>query len=241
MARIGRRISVPQPAAVCDVVLVGMETQERHHLISALSDRQTGVTATRDWRALLAEKHIPDVIVLDSTSLIGVSLRVFVDIRRRWPCATIIAIAAPAGHVATQLLTHGADDVVDQGMSWEHLLARLMAAARRARTQNATLRSRVGDVIYSREDRRVWCASEEVTFAHRELEILDCLWRHADTIVPYDHLHDSVWAPACRGARVNRVQVYISALRRKLAHSKYVSIETVRGVGYRLAHCSPPT
>jgi len=60
------------------------------------------------------------------------------------------------------------------------------------------------------------------------------LVHRADHVVSKTEILDHVWDQAFEGD-ANVVEVYIGRLRRKLAPSPDVVIETVRGLGYRLS------
>jgi two-component system OmpR family response regulator len=59
-------------------------------------------------------------------------------------------------------------------------------------------------------------------------------------VVRQESLYDFVWSGEAEGARSNRVEVYISYVRRKLKRSNEVAIETLRGAGYRLVRRQKP-
>ena len=71
-------------------------------------------------------------------------------------------------------------------------------------------------------------------FAPRELAVLDALWIRAGELVRHESLQDYVWSGIDEGERSNRLEVYISYIRRKLQRSNEVTIQTLRGAGYRL-------
>lgn len=234
MTYIGHRRANSDSAPFTRVYCLVADEWAQQRVESALADEVTTVTALRSWSDLEALTHVPDMLVLDCRASEVASMRSLLMLRRRWPCIGIVAIEVPSEEVATQLLGWGFDDAVDEHCSAEHFSARLGAAARRARTENASLRRRIGDVVYDRDSRRVWCDGMEVAFAPRELAVLDCLWRRAGECVGHDTLHDFVWSGVAHKTHTNRVEVYISYVRRKLRRSHDVEIETLRGRGYRL-------
>ena len=129
------------------------------------------------------------------------------------------------------LFRSGADDAIhaDSGL----LESRLHAHARRARTVNAGSRLAVGDIVFDRESRRVWCAGQEVDLTPRECAVLDCMFWHATRPVSVTTLADFVWGDAAQTDRRSAVEVYIGYIRKKLAASRKVVIRTVRQVGYQ--------
>jgi DNA-binding response OmpR family regulator len=73
-----------------------------------------------------------------------------------------------------------------------------------------------------------------VDLSPREFALLECLLRHPDQVLTRDQLLDHAW-PVGVAVTWNSVDAYISFLRRKLGAAAGERIETVRGVGYRLA------
>jgi DNA-binding response OmpR family regulator len=111
--------------------------------------------------------------------------------------------------------------------------AQIAAAFRRARIASTQLRVAFGDVVYDREARRVWCAGEEVMLTPRELRLFDILFVRAGAPVSVNTLQDFVWKEDFP-RESNALAVYVSYLRRKLSASRLATLESIRGVGYRL-------
>jgi DNA-binding response OmpR family regulator len=174
----------------------------------------------------------PDVVLLDRATLSDIERRMRLA-RRRWPTTPIVVLSARDEADCARLLDEGADDVCVVRSSL--LPSRLHAIARRARTLNADKRIAVGDVVLDREHRRVWCAGDEVNLSPREYDVLSCLVHYAPRVVGRQTLTEFVWGMTTT-ARPNTVEVYVGYLRRKLARSREVAIETVRHAGYLLAH-----
>ena len=206
--------------------------QESWATISALvSDEATTAVRVASLAELEAGER-PDVVVLDRGALAdpdGILRR----IRRRWLTSSIVVAGVPDDADAARLLEIGADDVVRAGSSL--LAARLRAAARRARTVNAGTRIAVGDIVFDRESRRVWCAGREVSLTRTEEALLDCLFWYSPRPVSLAALTSFVWGGELTPEQRNLLHVYIGYLRGKLRGSRLVVIQTVRRVGYRFA------
>ena len=110
----------------------------------------------------------------------------------------------------------------------EELLARIEALARRAGP--ATFR--FGQLVIDRSTGKVSIAGKRIDLTQRERSLLLELATHQDQPVPRTRLLTTVWGINFDSG-TNMLEVYISRLRDKLGSSP-VSIETVRGVGYRL-------
>ena len=81
--------------------------------------------------------------------------------------------------------------------------------------------------------RRVTLDGRTIDLGPREFSLLECLLRHPGQTLSRDQLLDQAW-PFSVAVTPNAVDAYIHYLRDKLG-SAGRQIETVRGVGYRLA------
>ena len=183
-----------------------------------------------DWAA---REQDFDVIVLD-VMLPGMS---GYDIRRNIRAAgnntPILFLTAKDGEYdEADALDIGADDFVSKPFSPVVLVARLRALLRRS-SAGPDLSLTVGSLRVEPERRRAWLGEQELHLTARELGLLSYLAHRADHVVSKTEILEHVRDQAFEGD-VNVVEVYIGHLRRKLASSSDVTIDTVRGVGYRL-------
>ncbi|MEU3961022.1 response regulator transcription factor [Streptomyces buecherae] len=126
-------------------------------------------------------------------------------------------------------LDTGADDYLTKPFSYVVLLARVRALLRR-RGAGAAPVLRVGELAVDRAAHRVRRADVEIALTAREFAVLEQLAVRAGEVVSKADILEHVWDFAYEGDP-NIVEVYVSALRRKLGPGL---IETVRGAGYRL-------
>lgn len=89
---------------------------------------------------------------------------------------------------------------------------------------------RIGTLTVDTATRRVHREETEVTLTAKEFAVLEQLAVRAGQIVGKPEILEHVWDFAYDGDP-NIIEVYISALRRKLGAT---TIQTVRGAGYRL-------
>ena len=91
----------------------------------------------------------------------------------------------------------------------------------------------VGPITLDETSRRVTLDGKRIDLSPREFSLLECFLRHPGQTLSRDQLLDQAW-PFSVAVTPNAVDAYIHYLREKLGGAGRL-IETVRGVGYRLA------
>jgi two-component system OmpR family response regulator len=130
-------------------------------------------------------------------------------------------------------LDAGADDYLAKPFSFEELLARLRALARRAPQERPTVLE-VGELRLDPAAHRAWRGDVELDLSAKEFALLELFLRRPGVVLTRSQLLDGAWDIAFE-ARSNVVDVYVRYLREKIDRPfGRDSIETVRGVGYRL-------
>jgi two-component system OmpR family response regulator len=130
-------------------------------------------------------------------------------------------------------LDRGADDYLVKPFSYAELLARLRALTRRGRAERPT-ELRVGDLRMDPATRRVWRGEEEVELSPKEFAVLETFMRNPGAVLSRFQLLEHAWDYEYEN-RSNVVDAYVRFLRQKIAKPFGVSsIETVRGIGFRL-------
>ncbi len=175
-----------------------------------------------------------DVIVLD-IMLPGIGgYEIVRQIRRHRVWTPVLMLSAKDGEYdQADALDLGADDYLTKPFSSVILLARLRALLRRTAPERPAILSAAGLTLdpARREVRR---GSTLITLTPREYGVLNYLMRHVDIVVSKAEILESVWDLNYDGGQ-NVVEIYIGYVRRKIdAPFGADSIETVRGVGYRL-------
>jgi two-component system OmpR family response regulator len=130
-------------------------------------------------------------------------------------------------------LDAGADDYLVKPFSFEELLARLRALVRRAPSERPVV-VQVGDLRLDPAARRAWRGEVELELSAKEFTLLELFMRRPGKVLTRAALLDGAWDMAFE-RRSNIVDVYMGYLRAKVDKPfGRDSLETVRGVGYRL-------
>jgi two-component system OmpR family response regulator len=175
-----------------------------------------------------------DVVVLD-IMLPGLSgYEVLRRMRARGVWTPVLMLTAKDGEYdQTDAFDLGADDYLTKPFSFIVLVARLRALVRRARPQRPAILT-AGSLRLDPSRREVQRDDTNISLTPREYGLLEYLLRNKDTVVTKSEILQGVWDANYDGAD-NVVEVYIGYVRRKIdIPFGTKTIETVRGVGYRL-------
>jgi two-component system OmpR family response regulator len=175
-----------------------------------------------------------DVIVLDIMLPGKSGYTVLGELRERGIWTPVLMLTAKDGEYdQVDAFDLGADDYLTKPFSFMVLVARLRALIRRGATERPVVLS-AGDLSLDPVSHRVTRAGVDIRLTPREFSLLEYLMQHrGDAVSKTDIIHN-VWDPSFDGD-VNIVEVYVRYLRRKLdLPFGTESIETIRGVGYRL-------
>jgi two-component system, OmpR family, response regulator len=130
-------------------------------------------------------------------------------------------------------LDSGADDYLTKPFSFDELLARLRALTRRAPSERPVTLE-VGDLRLDPAARRAWRGRRELDLSAKEFAVLELFMRRPGVTLTPTQVLDGAWDIAFE-SRSNIVAVYVRYLREKIDRPfGRESLETVRGVGYRL-------
>ena len=146
----------------------------------------------------------------------------------------IVATARRSEADIISLLSAGADDYVTKPFSGDHILARINAVLRRART-TTTDQSHVitvAELMINPRRRKAELHGEPLQLTRREFDVLAYLAERVGQVISRRELMHEVWNQARIGEE-QTIDVHISWLRRKLGETAAQPrfLHTVRGVG----------
>jgi DNA-binding response OmpR family regulator len=199
---------------------------------SALQSAGHAVRERADGRQLetdLAEFR-PDVVILD-VMLPGRDGFVLLDVvRARSDAGVIILTARDAVDDRLRGLTSGADDYVIKPFVLPEMVARVNALLRRMGRMQSVLV--VGDLVVDPQAATVHRGAAEIALTATEFKLLCYLAEHRGQVVTKTQILSAVWGFDAYDP--NLVEVFVSALRRKLETNGPRLLQTVRGLGYVL-------
>ena len=146
----------------------------------------------------------------------------------------IIVVTARGEEVDKVLgLELGADDYLVKPFGFRELLARIRAVTRRTDRRDApAAATEIGALSIDRRTRRVTVDGAELALTPKEYDLLAFLASDPGAARTRQEILEEVWDPHWYGP-TKTLDVHVAALRKKLGNP--VWIETVRGVGFRLA------
>ncbi len=186
--------------------------------VLAHEDGETGLEAIRSWH--------PDVVVLDVMLPERDGFDVLREMRT-FSDAYVIMLTARAEEVDRIVgLSVGADDYLVKPFSPRELVARIKALLRRPRSGAVS----TGPLRIDEARRTAAVNGVALSLTPTEFDILALLTRQPGVVVTRPELLTVVWGPEYDDDHL--VDVHVANLRRKVGDGV---IETVRGVGYKLA------
>jgi two-component system OmpR family response regulator len=172
-----------------------------------------------------------DAVVLD----LGLPMLDGLSVLKRWREAgqtlpVLILTARDSWHEKVSGIDAGADDYLTKPFHMEELLARIRALIRRARGLASPL-LQCGALALDTRSSRVTLHGQPVNLTSHEFRLLSYLMHRPGSVVSRTELTEHIYAQDF-DRDSNTIEVFIGRLRRKLPPE---TIETIRGMGYRLA------
>lgn len=182
------------------------------------------------------KKNTPKIVVLDRLFGSQDSLTI-VEAIKALPNPPMVLMLTALDEVNERVtgLQKGADDYLCKPFDFDELLARVAALSRRLHTPTHTAPSmlRIGTLELALEERVARLNGVELSLTKIEFELLFYLAENQQKVLSRERILSRVWQTQS-DPQTNIVDVYISRLRRRLDGAPEVSIQTLRGNGYRL-------
>ncbi|BDE70423.1 MULTISPECIES: response regulator transcription factor [Delftia] len=201
--------------------------QQAGHTVETAAD---GATAQ-----YLGEVEEFDAAVLD----LGLPVRDGLTVLRAWReqgrvMPVMILTARGAWHEKVAGMDAGADDYLAKPFHMEELMARLRALLRRL-SPHASAQWQCGPIVLDSRQARVSVAGQPLTLTSHEFKVLALLMQRVGQVISRTELSEHIY-PQDSDRDSNTIEVFVGRLRKKLPAG---SIETVRGMGYRLVEGAP--
>ena len=181
------------------------------------------------------QKHPPDLIILDLMLPDVDGIEVCRTLRQRESSRRIpIVMLTARGEEIDRVIGFelGADDYVMKPFSPRELVLRVKSIFRRMKGERSDL-LRLGNVQLYPQRRQCFAGKNAIVLTAKEFDLLQELMRAHGNVLTRDVLMDKVWG--YHGEATSRtLDTHIRRLREKLG-VEGSHVETVRGVGYRMA------
>src|SRR3954449_2808718 len=205
-------------------------------LAQALGEEGHDVAVVADGEAAIdaVGKTAYDLVLLD-VMLPGLDgFAACARLRARGASMPILMLTARDDvHDRVRGLDAGADDYLCKPFSLDELLARVRAHERRGGALYTT-RIAVGQLLLDSAALALWRDGERIELTPRECSVLEALMRDAGRVVRRERILAHAW-PDGAEHRSNVLEVLVRRLREKIDRPYGTdSIQTVRGLGYRL-------
>ena len=222
------------------VLLVEDDDRVASALTPALTRRGLAIKRLASGAGVLDRVHEVDVVLLD-LGLPDVDGMVLCRQIRAVSDVAVIVVSA-RGEVDDRImgLRAGADDYLVKPYDVDELVARVEAVRRRrverpAATPGSTGVLRLSDVSVDLDRYEVTVGDQVVALSRKEFQVLALIVIARGSVCTRDHVLTEVWGRS-GPAESRSLDVHVATLRTKIGRPAL--IETVRGVGYRLA--APP-
>ncbi len=173
-----------------------------------------------------------DLILLDVMLPDGDGREFLAKSRPKMDTPVIVLTARSQVSDRVGALDQGADDYITKPFDFSELEARCRAVLRR-RGGSARNEIAIGAALFDPTAGTLRHAGETVELRNREIRLLEVFARHPGQILSKSHLMDRLFSYDA-DVTENAIEVYVGRLRKKL-DGMGVRIETVRGLGYRIA------
>lgn len=215
--------------------LVAYNLRAKGFRVETLNDATASISAVRNMH--------PDIVILDimMPDLSGIQICRILRADPKLARIPIIFLTAKSEpHDRIEGLESGADDYLSKPFSPRELVLRVESILRRSTsaTPDAPSRIQIGEIVLDSDTHRVTVNAQAVDLTATEFKLLRLLMERQGRVQTREHLLINVWNYSTE-IETRTVDTHIRRLREKLG-DQAGWIETIRGVGYRIAEKKLP-
>ncbi|MDK1472249.1 response regulator transcription factor [Streptomyces sp. 549] len=229
----GHRFDQAVRPARSSVLLADSDEAVAAEVAGGLTGAGIPVTVCRDGAEVLlrAGMQQPALVLLGAPLAVVDAATVTGLLNRICPSPVVVGVGAEHAAEAVAALSAGATALVARPYRLAELLPLLQPTAA---GDGSAERLRVGDIELDPAGLHVYVRGQAVRLPLREFELLRYLMRHGNQVVPRKQILQDLWGTEVTDT--NTLTVHVKRLRAKLAavEGSCCTIDTVRGLGYRL-------
>lgn len=182
------------------------------------------------------KKNTPQIVVLDRLFGSQDSISILESIKVL-PNPPMVLMLTALDEVSERVkgLEMGADDYLCKPFDFDELLARISALKRRMNAPQQASQNTItlGNLELALQERIVSVNGEELALTKIEFELLLYFAENQNKVLSRERILSRVWQ-TYSDPNTNIIDVYVSRLRKKIEREPRLSIQTLRGNGYRL-------
>jgi len=196
-------------------------------------------TSLRELHEVLPfiKKNTPQIVVLDRLFGSQDSISILESIKAL-PNPPMVLMLTALDEVSERVkgLEMGADDYLCKPFDFDELLARISALRRRMTAPQQASQNTIGlgNLEIALQERIVTVNDDELALTKIEFELLLYFAENQNKVLSRERILSRVWQ-TYSDPNTNIIDVYVSRLRKKIEREPRLSIQTLRGNGYRLA------
>lgn len=201
--------------------------------------QNSGYETVSVWNGLegiqqLQKQHF-DMVLLDLMLPYKSGDEVLKEIRKDCDIPVIVISAKDLVGTKIDLLTLGADDYITKPFDLGEVTARVVTNLRRCHIKNQKKQLTYKELTLDTESKTLTVSGSKLELTAKEYGIMELLLQSPNKVFSKAYLYETIWGYEYLGDE-NVIKTHISNLRTKLKnHSETEYIETVWGLGYRLA------
>ncbi|MGI6687628.1 MAG: winged helix-turn-helix domain-containing protein [Christensenellales bacterium] len=218
--------SVEDDQAIRDLLLYTL--RQAGYEAEGFEDGQTFQEALRE--------KLPQLVLMDQMLPGTDGEKLLIQMRRdeRTRHIPVIMLTAKGAEMdKVRALDGGADDYIVKPFGVMELLSRIRAVLRRSEKKRKHERLALGPISMDVGRREVKVDDEAITLTNKEFRLLQFLLANPGLVFTREQLLDNVWDTGYAGD-TRTVDMHVRTLRVKLGEAA-AFLQTVRGVGYKLA------